>query len=321
MKRETDMVPGNKSSVTILDAGVDWLTLVSPLQAEMHDLTLNSWYETFNRVKHRSGLVDEANILGYAGIRTEGMLVGTRYDGAMVKVSGKTAKDVFLNLPHNGCNVTRLDVQVTVTWEGTGLHPCRLAALHATSANEILPVSRQRNIEEHKDNRGGYTTYIGSRQSTSFARVYNKSAQDADAYGPNAYRYEVQFNKGPAEQVLLALKEHQEALESACIALVWDWFERRGIIPVFRRGGQAVDVSRETIPLTELDKKLQWLYNQVRPTVAALSDQGMGEEVLVSLFGREMGYHMALFLQQRRLRTIAQPPQPEQRQASRGEDA
>lgn len=311
------MVQGNKAVVTILDAGVDWLTLVSNKETPNHDLVLSEWYNAFNVVKHRSGMVDDAHVLGYAGIRTEGMIVGTRYDGAMVKVSGKTAKEQFLQLPSKDCNVTRLDVQVTVSWEGTGLHPCRLAALHATAANEILPISRQRNIEEHKDNKGGYTTYIGSRQSTSFARVYNKTAQDSDAYGPNAYRYEVQFNKGPAEQVLRALYDHQDNLESACIALVWDWFERRGIIPVFRRSAEVVNVSRETIPLTELDKKLQWLYNQVRPTVGTLTEQGLSEEVCIALFGREMGYHMALFLQQRKNRDAERLLQVDERTNNR----
>lgn len=287
--RIEDMIPGRTSKSRIIDVGVDWLTLVSSKEVENHDLALAGWYEAFNLARHRSGLVDDAHVLGYAGIKTENMFVGTRFDGAMMRVSGPLAKESFLSLPYKLASVTRLDLQVTVNWEGTGAHPCRLAAIHAQSANELLPSSRQRNIQETHDNAQGYTTYIGSRQSGSFSRVYHKSAQDPDAYGPNAYRYEVQFNKDTAMKVLEALHEHQENLESAITTIVWDWHERRGIIPVFRRSEERVIVARDTLPATELDKKLGWLYNQVRPSVEGLIEQGLGEEVFIALLGRTQG--------------------------------
>lgn len=287
--RIDDMVPGHTSTCTVVDVGVDWLTLVSNRDAEHHDLTLNAWYEAFHLQKHRTGLIEDAHLLGYSGIKTEGFFMGTRYDGAMARVSGTLAKEVFLSLPTAGATATRLDLQVTVKWTGTGVHPCRLAAIHAAAQNELLPSSRQRNIQETHDNDGGYTTYIGSRQSTSFSRIYHKSAQDPDAYGKDAYRYEVQFNKDTAGNVIDALKTHQEHLESAIIAIVWDWHERRGIIPVFKRSAERVIVEREVLPLTELDKKLAWLYNQVRPTVGTLMEAGFREEALVALLGRTTG--------------------------------
>lgn len=297
--RTEDMIPGRTSKSTILDVGVDWLTLVSNREAPGHDLTLSAWYEVFNKAHRRVGLVDEANILGYAGLKTESMFVGTRFDGAMCRISSALAREVFLSLPFAGATPTRLDLQVTVQWEGTGAHPCRLAAIHAEGANALLPPSRQRNVQETHDNAQGYTTYIGSRQSTSFSRVYHKSAQDPDAYGPGAYRYEVQFNKGTAEHVLKALHDHQDNLESAVIALVWDWHERRGIIPVFRRSDERVIVARETLPLTELDRKLAWLYNQVRPSIEDLMAQGFGQEALVALLGRTQGKEVAEIIDRR----------------------
>lgn len=287
--RVDDMIPGRTSACTVVDVGVDWITLTSSTAHEPHDVTLANWYDVFNRVRHHSGMVEDASFLGYSGLKTEGMFIGTRFDGAMVRLSGPIARDNFLALQTAGASVTRLDLQVTCHWEGTGLHPPRLVALHATAANELLPTSRQRNVEERKDNRGGYTTYVGSRQSAAFLRCYHKSAQDPDAYGPNVYRYEVQYNKDSASFVLEALHNHQEVVEAAITALVWDWCERRGIIPVFRRSAERVIVSRETIPVTELDKKLQWLYTQVRPTVDMLMAQGHTAEALIALLGRDLG--------------------------------
>jgi len=287
--RSTDIVLGPRTDVTIVDVGVDWITLVSLKDSEDHDKTLNNWYEQFGRIRSQTGIVEDGQMMGYQGIKTDGIFVGTRWDGAMIRISGKTARSMFLTLNAGKSSVTRLDVQVTVHFPGDGMHPPRLAAMQAESANEQLPSSRKRNIEEHKDNRGGFTTYIGSRQSSSFARVYHKSAQSPDEYGPDCYRYEVQFNKDTAPQVLNALYMHQDNLDSACIAIVWDWFERRGIIPVFRRSGEVVHIARETLPLTDMDKKLKWLYAQVRPTVTDLIEQGMGEEVLCALLGRSLG--------------------------------
>lgn len=303
-RRLADMVPGQTSTCNVVDIGVDWLTLTSNKEANGHDTSLTNWYGVFGRVRQNSGMVEDGHFLGYSGVRTDGMFIGTRHDGAMCRLSGPSARDYFLSLATDGAAPTRIDLQVTCSWIGTGLHPPRLAALHAGSANEMLPTSRQRNVEERKDNRGGYTTYIGSRQSSSFARVYHKSAQDPDAYGPDVYRYEVQYNKDTASQVLEALDAHAENLESAIVAVVWDWFERRGIIPVFRRSAEKVIVSRETLALTDLDKKLAWLHTQVRPSIGTLVEQGYTREALIAVLGSDLGEEVMHFLNTQLMRPI-----------------
>lgn len=295
--RSEGIIPGTTSNCRIVDVGIDWITLTSPRESELHDVLLNNWYEVFNRIRLVNGLLDDASVLGYAGIKTDGAFVGTRYDGAMIRLTGRIAREHFLSLKYETANCTRIDVQVTCEWTGTGAHPPRLVAMHANASNELLPKSRQRNIEERKDNREGYTTYVGSRQSSSFLRCYHKSAEDPDAYGPNVYRYEVQYNKDTAYRVLETLQQHQETLESACVALVWDWCERRGIIPVFKHSAEKVIVSRETLPLTELDKKLSWLITQVRPTVGTLVEQGYRKEAIIALLGTDLGKEVQHFLE------------------------
>lgn len=291
------MVLGRTSQCEVVDIGCDWITLTSNNETAHHDITLNNWYEVFSRIRKQNGMTEDGSFLGYSGLKSEGAFVGTRYDGAMIRLSGTRAREHFLSLETEDATVTRLDIQVTCKWTGTGAHPPRLVAMHAESANELLPSSRQRNVEERKDNRQGYTTYVGSRQSSSFLRCYHKSAEDPDAYGPDVYRYEVQFNKETAARILVALRDHEENLESACVALVWDWCERRGIIPVFRRSAEKVIVSRETIPITEIDKKLGWLYNQVRPTIGTLIEQGLRREALIALLGQDLGKEVVHFLE------------------------
>lgn len=281
----------------VLDCGVDWLTATSKKDSAKHEQVLASWYEVFRQWRHDNGLMSEASFLGYQGVTSEGLFIGTRYDGAMLRMSGKAARQLWQQMWLEDCKITRLDVQVTVQWEGVGFHPARLAAMQAEGANSILPPNRQRNVEEHKDNKGGFTCYIGSRQSASFSRCYHKSAQDPDSYGEGAWRYEVQYNADSAPAVLKALTDHMAEAEAASIALVWDWYERRGVIPVFRRSAIVVPVSRETLSLTTLDKKLAWLYNQVRPTVSELLDQGFEQETLIALLGNILGQQVVRSLE------------------------
>jgi len=287
--RKGETLLGSKSEVKVVDCGVDWITVTCAKKVPDHESILDSWWNVLKRRRTEIGQTEPATFLGYQGLKCDGIFVGTRWDGAMIRISGSFARHAWQGVRVGDGTVTRLDVQVTVEWIGDGPHPPRMAAIQAEAANELMPSSRKRRIEEYHDNQEGYTTYIGSRQSASFCRVYNKSAQAPDDYGPNCYRYEVQFNKDSAGAIHKALLSHLDNIDHAAIACVWDWFELRGVIPVFRRSSAVVIVSRETIPLTDLDRKLQWLYNQVRPTVTTLLETTSREAVLVALLGTSLG--------------------------------
>lgn len=289
LQRRTDKTPIRPATARVIDCGVDWLTVTSSKDNADHELVLFSWYEIMKERRRWTGTYEEKTFLGYQGTATDGIFVGTRYDGAMIRVSGEFSREIWSSINAKGSSITRLDVQVTVQYESDGPTPPRAAAIQAENANAEMPANRKRNVEEHTDNKEGHTTYIGSRQSDSFSRTYNKSAQDPDKYGDGAFRYEVQFNKGLASQVHSAMLQHQENAEAAAIAIVWDWYERRGVIPVFRRSSVVVPLKRDVLPLTDLDRKLKWLYTQVRPTVTDLLGQTTREAVLVALLGNELG--------------------------------
>lgn len=280
----------------IIDTGVDWLTAVLSSEAVKSGRRYQEWEELFNAIAPLGEVNQAAHWLGYQGKSFEGAFIGLRYDGGAIRLSGQVARDNWLGLDLSEAHITRCDVQVTCRWEAETITPVRRAAVQAEGANALLPPQRQRLVEERRDNRGGATTYIGSRQSSSFSRTYNKSAENADAYGPNAYRYEVQYNRDTAPDVVRALTTHQEALQAACVAMVWDWYERRGVIPFFSRSGQVVPYVREVLTPTSTDRKLHWLNTQVRPTVEGLLARDLRLETLVAIFGKSLGEELYLIL-------------------------
>lgn len=278
----------------IIDAGVDWLTLTVKKENEQSDTCLSRWYDIFYMHRKRHGLATNAAKLGYSGLACEGMFVGTRHDGAMLTLSGQTAKELWREVIQYPATCTRIDIQVTVRAEGFTIEPSKYVASDAAAANEELPESRQRLIKTVQDNRGGMTCYIGSRQSDSFLRCYHKSAQDPDIYGDHAWRYEVQYNRDVAPGIVERLIESTAKPADLASSFVYGWMYTRGLMPSWRLAGEMQIVKRETIPLTELDKKLAWLYKQVRPTVEALLAQDLTEETLVALLGRDLGHALSL---------------------------
>lgn len=278
----------------VIDAGVDWLTLTIKKENELSDTCLSRWYDIFYMHRKQHGLATNAAKLGYSGLSCEGMFIGTRHDGAMLTLSGQTAKELWREVMQPPATCTRIDIQVTVRAEGFTIEPSKYVASDAAAANEELPESRQRLIKTVQDNRGGMTCYIGSRQSDSFLRCYHKSAKDPDAYGDGAWRYEVQYNRDVAPGVVERLIESTARPADLACSFVYGWMYTRALMPSWRLAGDIQVVKRETLPLTELDKKLAWLYKQVRPTVETLMAQNLTEETLVALLGRDLGKALAL---------------------------
>ena len=136
------MVLGHTAEVKIVDIGVDWLTLTSNREGEYHESTLTNWYDVFGQIRANNGLVEDGSSLGYVGLKTEGAFIGTRYDGAMIRLSGKVARDHFLSLQAQSAAPTRIDVQVTCYWKGSGLHPPR----HVVDDGEVIRAMDERHV-------------------------------------------------------------------------------------------------------------------------------------------------------------------------------
>lgn len=221
---------------------------------------------------------------GYKGGKVGKASFGLRDDGAILQVSGGWASTPdFDDLPQTG--IPRIDVQVTV-WgiDNHSQEPARCAEL-TDAARKGVP-SRPWKVRLENTHGDGDTLYVGSRQSDSFIRIYDKSKESKDEMYEGAVRFEVQFSN---EAARIAYKSLSRASFSPhrCAQIVAGSMANRGLgLPEWVSVEEPVlcQVRKEA---SDLDTKLLWLRTQVAPTVETLLASGVTyDAVFGALFGR-----------------------------------
>jgi len=123
----------------------------------------------------------------------------------------------------------------------------------------------------------GDTLYVGSRESGTFIRIYDKS----DEYGltlGHVWRFEVEFKQDKAKVVAELLKNQGIAVAQD---IVWTALRSRDIPSP--KVGQTVNLKARKVTMSSSDMKLAWLGRQVRPTVKFLASIGRLQEVYEQL--------------------------------------
>lgn len=135
--------------------------------------------------------------------------------------------------------------------------------------------------------------YIGSRASRAFARVYDKGLEAGlENEQGKLWRYEIEFKKPIARQVLSALHANKylpidvhwnEEVAQSIVSTVFVWFQARNLPPLFtRRENEAISLECEA-RVTSDEVSLNWLTTQVRPTVMRLAQRGKLHKVKEAL--------------------------------------
>jgi hypothetical protein len=259
--------------------GVDWITVTATAPSARRRLAT---------VAHRIGGIEQhagnerlpARVRDYIGWRCGGVVVGERRDSLLCQVSGYTASQHWRRLLVGAHRATRLDVQVTA------LSPHKRRdeandAFERIEADERL-VRRAGWHSRITTRPTGSTLYIGAPTSERRLRLYDKHAEDPDAYPAGAWRYEVQARGGLARSLAAHLASGDGG-RFAGVATVHQCFSARGVQPRFRAGGGGV---LGTIPRSRStdERALRWLDAQVRPTIVRLVGNGYGA-TLRSIFG------------------------------------
>lgn len=269
--------------VAKIEPAIDWLTTTWTHEqagsADMLDRAL-----TFERQVYQNGNTQEAaQWQGYFGRKTGSFFVGERQDGYIVRVSGSLAHSAYTSIYRPGMRVSRLDVAVTV-WltphdANVGLSALSEARLAKLAGKVKHPVK----ITHFEEDDGGFTLYLGKRLSRVFARLYNKEAESGDPYYEGAWRYECEIHNQSATETATELFYSLFPTEEAICSAVWAYYHSKGVVPVFPTfptGFQVVLPRREE---TTTERSLRWLSEQVKPTVARLSEMGYTSSVLAAL--------------------------------------
>lgn len=127
----------------------------------------------------------------------------------------------------------------------------------------------------------GATTYVGSRTSAQFMRLYDKGAESKIGHLTGLWRYEVETKDERAGAVARALFSQRQS-DKASAGFVYHAFDRQGVKPAFAPPVDAPHVEH-TRDETDDERRIKWLREHVSKTVSRLIASGLEAEVRAAL--------------------------------------
>lgn len=262
----------SKRQAVSVKAAIDYLTITTKSGKQTAEM-LSAAVAEIAPLVARGIKLREWQFMGYHGKSINGMRYGVRGDEGIVIVSGDSAGELWLKLAPSRSRCTRIDLAVTVELAKANQYVASKAygnalELGQAKASHIVNSTR------------GTTTYVGSRTSRFFGRLYDKGAESGEESGIK-WRYEVECKKPASEAIVSSLLEQKEPAMWIS-SYVWDWFNTRGIRPIYdtRITHNAIEISAS---VQSVDKTLDWLTTQVRPAIGRLIIGGYEDEVREAL--------------------------------------
>lgn len=257
------------AALELIETGIDWITLTS--RADDHrqpEFRQAAWHACEVQRNVTKEIMTPWHWQGYKGWRVTGLAWGSRTGGDIVIASGATANRYWRLFNRVSTNVSRLDMQVTVTLDRP------YVSLTTDYYHELAALGKRKGAHI-QNTEGGTTVYIGSRKSDQFGRVYDKGIEAGLTCGPGkVYRYEVEFKAKRAKHTtdkLFTLACHQRPLYRHVLSTVWHWFNDRELRPIFKPSQDSTPVLVQLEARDEsAERTLRWLKVQVRPSVERL---------------------------------------------------
>ena len=225
------------------------------------------------------------SLLGYHADSTDGLTVGTRSDGMLVRLSSEVAATRALSLLSFADSVTRVDLQVTLFHQDPLVDWGKRAHVQAARDPRIQGLSTElRAISTLGE---GQTTYIGSRSSERFFRVYDKHAETEGVYPKGTWRWEVEYKGSRAASVAARLqteKNYAEAVRSIVVTAFKNYRVEVPCLPVPR--GWTDTGYRER---TNDERRILWLEKTIGPAVRKLLER-QDPAIILKALGLESYY-------------------------------
>jgi len=268
------------------NAVVDWLTVTvkdGDYRRELFELQTDM-------VAYHKGIGNKITpwkFKGYQGIQTQGFRWGSREDSDIVILSGIDANEFWPMALRLYQNVSRIDLAVTVLLR----HPVPgfAQSVYETIKDFADTRSCRRRLSCFVNNHGGQTLYVGSRVSDQFGRLYDKGRENPKqlALDPGLlWRYETEFKGARAKSVATQLRRRLDGAQGVSLVIaqtVETWFFCRGV-PLLdvTSDGDVLDL-QVAARVTDDQATLDWLSNQVRPSVDRLRSNGKTIEAIQAL--------------------------------------
>lgn len=265
-------------------SGVDWLS--ATVMREEHGS--DGWYaiaQSCVMAVHREGnTLENRSLMGFRGLKAGGCFVGENEHRYYCQLSGEYADRFFEMLDRHQPHYSRIDLQVTVKYQHEQDSIAKDVYYDFISANSVLPEGRRRKGHLIVGSDGGDTVYLGAPSSRQRCRIYNKAKQSEREAYERCWRYEVVFRDELAREWADMRRSNNSSVAWCCVETVGQWLEARGIAVPFRFTGSVEVLPKlRTLP-TDVERKLEWLRTQVRPTIAYLLELGF-ESIILEYLG------------------------------------
>lgn len=277
-----------------LYANIDWITVTTREDSIGHE-----WQEIYQHQRQKAEvqmlLTSEKRwkIMSYEGNGYPGSIrVGFSEKLGWIVIASSSSADIWKKLVGSKARVTRIDLAVTQSLL-IEIEEVPRRYYEALSENDIAI----RNYSLIQNKKKGQTLYVGSRRSEKFGRLYDKGAESGQALPGFRYRWEVEYKKPSSDELARALSAVKEREAETITAMVFEFFDQRGVPPLFPKSGHVVSLSTQA-RVTSLDRKLNWIRSQVRPSIGEIIMAGRTRE-LFEAFGIEISDHYLVELETR----------------------
>jgi hypothetical protein len=257
-----------------ITAGIDWISISLGKSEWGYELWRGEVLYALHQVAKEGNQTEHRKMLGYEGLASGNCFVGFNETTGYAQFSGDKANYAFDYAMHPRAHVSRLDVQVTIRTDVMNVREGKRCYRAAMDSNKNLREGRKRKIWLIVGSDGGDTCYIGAASSDQRARIYNKEVQSEDISYTRCWRYEVVLRNELSTELAASVPNQDAERAQFCVSFVADWLSKRGIsIPnLVSKRATALPIKR-TRP-TDVERKLNWLRYQVRPTIRVLRELG-----------------------------------------------
>lgn len=226
-------------SGVVIESQVDWLT--ASAHGEDRAGRLLDWARSAEKEEKAKGNKPKSwRLMGYIGTHCGAVEWGQRDRGAtLVRLIGDRAAESLADVLSLADTVTRVDL--ATTWRADPPDPTIGERLYSQAAwwHRDFPKSALPSCV--RDENGGFTAYLGKRESEYFFRCYNKEAECralGDYEGLKRYvaawRFELEVKGSPA--IPLSHRVNDTADSAAYIQnYLWTYLDQHGIKPPFPR--------------------------------------------------------------------------------------
>jgi DNA relaxase NicK len=261
----------------VTGASVDWITCTAATKNAQERLW-DVGQRMLNRAQCEGEDASRWHANGYGGWTNGSVSLGSRPDGCILRVSGQEAAYKWRECFSACENCSRLDLAVDCELDSPVSALSRQVYRDAGHTPPVNGRAPTRSLIVSGD--GGSTVYIGARTSESYGRLYDKGRETKTRPAGCWWRWEVEFKgrQSFARAEQLSSTDDHEVLLMATVA---SWFRARSG-HTFTSTSVPLKIFFAVKP-NSLERKLQWLAHDVRPTVQRLVEAGQLQRVLFSL--------------------------------------